>query len=120
MFLGFRKAQRKRPTRDHYEREAALLLESRIAEGRPPPDVWRKAEEWRAKHGHPAGWYGSATPTRRSEPDAGRQPPSERTPRQPVTIGLPFALRLVHLPLPGVASRPKRSPLGSRAVNAGD
>lgn len=110
MFLGFGKAERKRPTREHYQQEAALLLASRIAEGRPPPEVWRKAEEWRVKRARPAGWYLAGT----------RDPSSEWTPRQPATIGLPFVLRLVRLPLAGAATSPKGTQLGPRAVNTTD
>jgi hypothetical protein len=112
VFFGFGRADRKRPTRERYEEEAALLLASRIAEGRPPPEVWRKAEEWRAKHAQANGWYLSATPEPGPESEAGRPVPFEPTPLERSSIGQPFVLRSVRLPVAGEVPAP--APRGSR------
>ena len=117
MFSGFGKADRKRSTGEQYEHEAALLLQRRIAEGRPPPDVWRKAEEWRANHAKPSGWYVLATPEPGFDREAGRHASSEGTPRQAAAISEPFVLRLVRLPLAGGPASAQRSNLRPRAVN---
>ena len=107
MFFGFGKAGRKRPTSEPYEWEAALLLGRRIAEGRPPPDVWRKAEEGRARRAQPAGWYVPAAPEPCAAPEAGRRVPFDGDRRLPAPITQPFVLRLVRLPSAGArASRP--------------
>lgn len=42
--------RRRRPTRQQLEDEAADVIAALVASGRPPPEVWRKAEEWRAAH----------------------------------------------------------------------
>ena len=120
MFSGFGKADRKRPTGEHYEQEAAMLLQRRIAEGRPPPDVWRKAEEWRAKHAKPAGWYLLATPEPGPDPEPGRHASSDGMPRQPAAISQPYVLRLVRLPLAGAPASAQRSHLRPWAVNTTD
>lgn len=120
MFLGDGGVQRKRPTREHYEHEAALILERRIAEGRPPPEVWKKAEESRAKSGHASGWYTPATPDAPPVREPRRQVLPEWKPRQPVPISDPLVLRLVRLPLSTAATPPRKSHLRPRAVNATD
>jgi hypothetical protein len=49
--------------REQREREAAWILATRIAEGRPPEEVWIAAAQRQAQRGHIAGgWYASATP----------------------------------------------------------
>ena len=98
MFSGSGKADRKRSTGGHYEQEAALLLQRRIAEGRPPPDVWRKAEEGRAKRAQPAGWYLPAESQADAAPDAGRHASPDGMPRPAPAAGQPYVLRLVRLP----------------------
>lgn len=97
------------------------MLERRIAEGRPPPDVWRKADERRAKHAetaHAAGWYVSATPDLACEPAPGRHDPSAGRALRPVAIGDPLILRLVRLPPAAAATAPARDELARRPINA--
>jgi hypothetical protein len=48
----------RRPSRDELEQEAAATIAERVASGRPPPEVWRKAEEWRAANPKAGpSWY---------------------------------------------------------------
>lgn len=110
MFRRTEKLHKEGRTREDYERDAALILEQRIAEGRPPPDVWRKAAEWRAKKGHPAGWYTAGSAPAASRPDA---------PRAVVPMAEPLVLRVVRYPSP--AATTSVSEAGSarpRVVNA--
>lgn len=66
MILSFG-GHNRRPSREELEQEAAATIAERVASGRPPPEVWRKAEEWRAAN--PAAgpsWYspnGAPPPT---------------------------------------------------------
>ncbi|MFN2608413.1 MAG: hypothetical protein ABR511_11085 [Acidimicrobiales bacterium] len=102
------------------EQDAAEMLAARIAEGRPPPDVWRAAAERRAVAGLPAGsWYsgdGAATAPGR-EPGAGPAltrsggaSPAPRAGAQGPAAGTEaLVLRLVRLPVdggPGAVSVP--------------
>ncbi len=110
MFRRTEKLHKERRTREDYEREAALILERRIAEGRPPPEVWRKAAEWRAKKGHPAGWYTADSAPAAARPEA---------PRAVVPLAEPLVLRVVRYPAPAAAT--KRSEAGTsrpQVVNA--
>ncbi len=109
MFRRSEKLHKERPTREHYERESALILEQRIAEGRPPPDVWRKAAEWRAKKGHPAGWY-------TSEPAPAASPSAAR--RVVVPTGEPLVLRVVRIPAPVATTRSGAETARPRVGNA--
>ncbi len=104
MFFGFGRAHRTRPTREHYEEEAAVLLASRIAEGRPPPEVWRKAEEWRAKRTQPDGWYLSTPAKPGREPAAGGPFESRPTRSDEASIGRPLVLRSIRLPVTATTS----------------
>ncbi len=64
--------------------EAAEVLADRIAEGRPPPEVWAAAARRQAERGRvPGSWYSPAPP-----------PPTGE--RQHV----PLVLRVVRLPVP--------------------
>ncbi len=81
MFLGAARGDRKRPTRDDYEHEAAMTLATRVAEGRPPPDVWRQAEARRSQDAHPRGWYTPVEPSARDR------------------LGHPLVLRRVRIPV---------------------
>lgn len=103
------KLHKERPTRQDFEREAALILERRIAEGRPPPEVWRKAAEWRARKGRAAGWY---------TPEPGRPASRSEQPRL-VPTGEPFVLRVVRFPAPTTTtSRSGADESRPRVVNA--
>ncbi|HEX2041414.1 MAG TPA: hypothetical protein VHF24_02150 [Acidimicrobiales bacterium] len=52
-----------REARAQREREAAQVLAARIAEGRPPDEVWVAAALREAQRGQAAGgWYTSTTP----------------------------------------------------------
>ncbi len=99
------KLEGKRRTREDYEREAALILAERIAEGRPPPDVWRKAAETQAKKGQSVGGYA---------PDGAGAHLGSHTRRvpEPVPVGEPLVLRVVRLP----ASAPAIAPLGDQSA----
>lgn len=55
-----------REARAQREREAAEVLAARIAEGRPPDEVWVAAALREAQRGATAGgWYTSTTPAPR-------------------------------------------------------
>lgn len=62
MTIGFG-GRRRRPTREQLEQEAADVIAKLVAEGRPPPEVWRKADDWRAAN-PPSGtsWYAPDDP----------------------------------------------------------
>lgn len=125
MIFGFGKVPGERLTRAHHELEAARVLEQRIAEGRPPPDVWWKAEEWRAKHGQ-AGrrWYTPATtePTggTTTEPEPGRQLLSRRRRRASIINGDPLVLHVVRPPAAVAATSSRQSGFRARAVKANE
>jgi hypothetical protein len=59
--------RRRAAARSALEREAAETIEARIAEGRPPPEVWRAGAWRRAERGlGGATWYPQPAPARRS------------------------------------------------------
>lgn len=60
---GTRRERAGTARQEQREREAAAVLAARIAEGRPPADVWTAAA-WREALRGPVsdGWYTSATP----------------------------------------------------------
>ncbi len=84
------------------ERDAAEIIERRIADGRPPPEVWRAAAQRRAGKGVAAdAWYRS--------PES--QAPGQRRPtalsRRPVpSADEDLVLRVVDLPLAPTPSAP--------------
>jgi len=91
--MGPRRRSRRDTALAALEQEAAEAIDRRIADGRPPPDVWRAAAERRAAKGLPAGaWYGSTDPVPIG--------PSSVQPRpDPATVGRELILRSVRLPL---------------------
>lgn len=95
------------------KREAAEIIDRRIADGRPPPEVWRAAAARQAKRGLPAdAWYRPAdapAPDRRvAAPRAGGLAP---------TVGSDLVLRVVQLPLePSSVPAPGRGASFPRAV----
>jgi hypothetical protein len=48
--MTLRFGRTKRPTREELEQDAADVIATVVASGRPPPEVWQQAEEWRAAH----------------------------------------------------------------------
>lgn len=83
-----------RPTREQLEQEAATIIAERVAQGRPPPEVWRKAEEWRAAN-PPTGtsWY---TPDDADDADAGTVTASPEPPAP--TVSPELKARTIRLP----------------------
>lgn len=92
MIFG-RGTKNRRLTREQLEQEAADTIAELVASGRPPPEVWRKAQEWRAAN-PPTGtsWY---TPD--DEEAALLVPPAWSEPPAPV-VSAEFAARVVRLP----------------------
>ncbi|HUQ64136.1 MAG TPA: hypothetical protein VM121_10315 [Acidimicrobiales bacterium] len=86
----------RRPTREQLEQEAADVIAELVASGRPPPEVWHKAEEWRATNPvSGTSWY----------------VPDDPTPTDPVAaptpiVGAEFVPRVVRIP---VAAHNQRS-----------
>lgn len=84
----------RRPTREQLEQEAADTIAELVAAGRPPPEVWQKAAEWRAAN-PPTGtsWY-----------------EAEARPGAPApTVGRELVPRVVRLPVGATATaRPGR------------
>jgi len=75
-------------------RDAAEVIDSRIADGRPPPEVWRAAAARQAAKGLPAdAWYRPA-----GDPPHPRQP-NPPTPGPAPTVGRDLVLRVVQLPV---------------------
>ncbi|MDQ6927078.1 MAG: hypothetical protein M3159_00255 [Actinomycetota bacterium] len=71
MILGLG-GKNRRPTREQLEQEAADIIAELVASGRPPPEVWRKAQEWRAAHPAPGpSWYVDENPTAAPAPVIG-------------------------------------------------
>jgi|GEM_PF-4098087 len=101
--MGPRRQSRRDTALASLEQEAAEAIEARIADGRPPPDVWRAAAKRRAARGLPAGaWYGSTDP-------APIGPPAVQPGPDPATVGRALILRSVRLPLsPTPAVDPSR------------
>lgn len=87
MILGFG-GHNRRPSREELEQEAAATIAERVASGRPPPEVWRKADAWRAAH-PTAGpsWY---------LPDGAAPPPTSAPP--PAAVSSALVPRVVRLP----------------------
>lgn len=95
------------------EIEAAEIIEGRITDGRPPPEVWRAAAKRQEAKGLPAdAWY-------RSADDPGPPPSRPATP-EPVSApvsGDDLVLRVVRLP--GLSSTPApTTPPGRKAPTA--
>lgn len=87
MILGLG-GHNRRPSREEIEQDAAAVIAELVASGRPPPEVWRKAEEWRAANPPSAtSWYPIDEPASR----AGADPPA------PI-VGTELVPRVVRLP----------------------
>lgn len=88
-------ARRKREAaKTALEKEAADIIDARIADGRPPPDVWQAAAERQAAKGLGAeAWYG--TPDDRAVPEGPAGPAVDDVGR---TGGDDLVLRVVRLP----------------------
>jgi len=75
------------------EQEASEIIDARIADGRPPPEVWQAAAERQAAKGIPAeAWYGIA--------EGGANPGRPARPAHdlPGAAGDDLVLRVVRLP----------------------
>jgi hypothetical protein len=85
--IGFN-GRRRRPTREQLEQEAAETIAELVAAGRPPPEVWRKAEEWRAANPVSASsWYAPDDPI-----------PARPSEAPSLVVSAQFVPRVVRLP----------------------
>ncbi len=103
--MGPGRRTRRAAARDALEQEAAEIIEARIADGRPPPEVWRAAAERQAaKDGSADAWYSFAEGPESEQQDVEVAP----------TVGRDLALRVVRLPLaPGPDPAPTVSKRGA-------
>jgi hypothetical protein len=84
-----RRANNRTARQEALEHEAAELIAARIAEGRPPPEVWAAAARKQARRGPvKGGWYTPTPPF----------PPAPVATAQP-TEHAPLVLRAVRLPV---------------------
>ncbi len=91
------------------EREAAEIIEVRIADGRPPPEVFQAAAVRQAAKGLPSDpWYRPAP-----APASPTPAPAERQ-LAPVA-GADLVLRVVRLPLPAAPPQPATARRGATA-----
>ena len=100
--MGLRRQRKREAAWTAVEHEADAIIGARIAEGRPPPKVWKDAAERHTAKGLSAGaWY---LPTARAS-----EPPrrSASTRRPPPEIGDNLVLHEVRLPL---APAPRTTP----------
>ena len=69
MTCGARSGKARTTIPDRLACEAAEILAARIAEGRPPPEVWAAAARRRAQRGPLRGtWYAPAPPPPTADP----------------------------------------------------
>lgn len=108
MTVGLRGRTRREAAGLALQREAAEIIDLRIADGRPPPDVWRPAAARQAEKGLPAdAWYqpADAPAPARQHPVPHPLPPSPEL----ATVGCDLVLRVVQLPLaPSEVATPGR------------
>lgn len=89
MILGFG-GHNRRPSREDIEQEAATVIAKLVASGRPPPEVWRKAEEWRAANPSAGpSWFPLEAPSPSPSPSS--------TPPAPV-VSAALVPRVVRVP----------------------
>jgi len=109
--VGLRKRNKREAARAALELEAAELIGVRIADGRPPPEVFQAAAVRQAAKGLPAdGWY---QPTGAPAPHGPTPVPDDR--RLAPTVGADLVLRVVQMPLPAAALPPATSRRGATA-----
>ncbi len=92
--VGLGRRDKREAERVALEREAAEIIEVRIADGRPPPEVFKAAALRRAAKGLPSdAWY---------RPDDAPEPvrPTPAPRRLAPVAGADLVLRVVKLPLP--------------------
>ncbi|MEN3313999.1 MAG: hypothetical protein V7605_233 [Acidimicrobiaceae bacterium] len=92
--MGGTARKKREAARAALDKEAADIIDARIADGRPPPDVWQAAAERQAAKGLGAeAWYGTAGD--RVTPEGPAGPAPDDLPR---TVGDDLVLRVVRLP----------------------
>jgi len=114
--VGLGRRNKREAARAALELEAAELIDVRIADGRPPPEVFRAAAVRQAAKGLPAdAWY------RPADAPAPRGPtpiPDDR--RLAPAVGADLVLRVVQMPLPAepqpTMTTPRRGATAPRVV----
>ncbi len=93
--MGLGRRNKRAAARAALELEAAEIIDVRIADGRPPPEVFRAAAVRQAAKGLPAdAWYRPA-----DAPARGPAPVPDDRPFAPA-VGADLVLRVVQMPLP--------------------
>ncbi len=107
--MGLRRHNKREAARAALELEAAELIDVRIADGRPPPEVFRAAAVRQAAKGLPAdAWYRPA-----DAPAPHGPPPVPDDRRLAPVVDADLALRVVQMPLPAAPLPPATSPRGA-------
>ncbi len=94
--MDLRRRNKREAARAALELEAAEIIDVRIADGRPPPEVFQAAAARQAAKGQPAdAWY---RPADAPAPQGPAPTPDKR--RLAPAAGSDLVLRMVHMPLP--------------------